>query len=333
MALPTNTTTTYDTIGQREDLSDIIYDISPMDTPVVSNMARTTATARIHEWQVDQLAAAAANTALEGDDPTPVAVVATTRPTNFTQILEKTVVVSETARAVITAGRSDELDYQALKVGNELKRDLEFAVTQNQESTLASEATGRSLGSIESWLKSTGSDANAPYTTKQTSTGAATSPGFTSAHVAAPVDGATADAGATFAETDIQAVIRQAWINGGNPEMVVLGPFNKQKASAFAGIATQQRDNPRIEQAKIIGAADLYVSDFGEHAFMPDRFSRDRTALVLDMNFWAIAELRPFSSTPLAKTGDNEKIMVLTEVTLEARNALSSGKVADMPVA
>lgn len=294
-------------------------------------MARTAATARIHEWQIDQLAAAAANTALEGDDPTPVAVVATTRPTNFTQILEKTVVVSETARAVQTAGRSDELDYQALKVGNELKRDLEFAVTQNQESTLASEASGRSLGSIESWLKSTGSDANAPYTTRQ-SGAAATSPGFTSAHVAAPVDGGIATAG-TLIEGDLQAVIRQAWINGGNPEMVVFGPFNKQKASQFAGIATQQRDNPRIEQAKIIGAADLYVSDFGEHAFMPDRFSRDRTALVLDMNFWALAELRPFSSTPLAKTGDNEKIMVTTEVTLEARNALSSGKVADLPTA
>ena len=333
MALPTNTATLYDLTGEREDLSNTIYDISPTQTPVVSMLSRVPATARLHEWQTDALAAAAANAKLEGDDPTAQTVTSTTRLNNYCQILEKTVIVSESSRAMDTAGRADELDYQAMKIGEEVKRDIELAVTQNQSSSVGGSGTARQMGSIESWLKSTGADASAPYTTLQARSAAstaATSAGWAASVVAAPTDGTLTG---LVSEGDLQAVIRQSWVNGGEPSTVVCGPFNKQKISAFPGIATQQRDNPRIEQAKIIAAADLYVSDFGEHAIIPDRFNRDRTILVLDMNFWALAEARPFTATPLAKTGDNEKIMVVTELTLEARNPLSSGKIADCDTA
>lgn len=318
MTLPTNTTQTYAQVGIREDLSDIIYDISPTDTPFLTRAARAKAKQTYHEWQTDALAAAAANRKIEGDDPTAVAITATARVGNYTQISEKTVVVSGTADAVDTAGRKSELAYQVMKRGKEIKRDMEFALVQNQASSAGGAATARSLASVESWLK-----------TNKTSVGtgtAQTTPGFSSGTVAAPTDSSVLG---TFTEASLKAVIAAAWTAGGAPDLVLLNASQKQRASGFTGIATQYRDNKGTSQAKIIAAADVYVSDFGVFNIVPDRFMRAPSILVLDMEYWAVAYLRPFQTTPLAKTGDSEKRMLLVEYTLESRNEQASGKVTD----
>ncbi len=314
---------TYTSIGMREDLSDVIYNIAPTETPFASMVNKVKATGRYHEWQTDTLASAAANAQVEGDEVTATAITPTVRLGNYCQIFNKVFGVSGTARAVDTAGRADEMDYQISRHGMELKRDIEFALTQNQASTAGVSLSARTLGSVESWLKSTAADATAPYANAGGGS-TETSGGFASGIVAAPTDGTATSAPA---EAHLKSVIRLAWTNGGQPDTVMAGPVNKQAISAYGGIATQYRDNKGVAQATILGAADVYVSDFGVHNIIPNRFNRERTILVMDMRYWAMAELRSMSSVPLAKTGDADKHMIVTELTLEARQPLASGKI------
>jgi hypothetical protein len=229
--------------------------------------------------------------------------------------------VSGTQRAIDTAGRDDELSYQLAKFGKELKRDMEFALTQNQAIAAGSSATARSLGSVESWLFSaTGNVVDG--------TGG-TTPAYSSGALAGPTDASTTNR-ISFTEARLKSVIQSCWTDGGDPGVVIVGPVNKGKASAFAGIATQYKDNSGMKRATILGSADYYVSDFGEHRIVPSRFSRDRTALVLDMDYWAVATLRPMQTIELAKTGDSDRRELLVEYTLVARNPNASGKIADL---
>jgi hypothetical protein len=319
MAVPAATTQTYQQIGIREDLSDVIYDISPTETPVVSRISRVKAKNTNHEWLTDVLAAAASNRRIEGDDATFLTADPRTRLNNYCQISSKPVVVSGTSRAVDTAGLDDEFSYQIAKRGRELKRDIEFAVTQNQASSAGGAGTARSSASMESWIAS-----------NRTSVGsgtAQTTPGFSSGTVAAPTDSTVTG---TVAEAQLKVVIRECWSVGGQPTMIVVGAATKQKLSGFSGIATQYRENSGVKQATILAAAAVYVSDFGEFRIVPDRFSRDRTLLGLDMEYWALAELRGMTTQELAKTGDSDKKQLITEWTLEARNEKANFKITDI---
>lgn len=202
------------------------------------------------------------------------------------------------------------------KRGKEIKRDLERALTQNQGSTVSTTAAGRTLASVESWLFTNRTDVG--------SGGSPSTPGFIGGECAAPTDNSTAG---TFTEATLKSVIRACWTQGGEPRIVMTGPFNKTRASTFAGIATQYNDVTGRTPGTIMGAADVYVSDFGTLRIVPNRFSRDGTVLVLDMDYWAVAYLQGMTKTKLAKTGMSEKWMITTEVTLESRNEAASGKV------
>lgn len=320
MAVPSNTATAHVAVGNREDLANVIYDISPVETPFLSNAQRTSATAVYHEWQTDALEAAGTNRQEEGDDATANTFAATTRVGNYCQISRKVVSVSGTQRAVNTAGRADELSYQIAKRGRELKRDMEYALTRNQAGTSGGAGTARSSAGLESWLATN-------KTTVGTTAATATTPGFSAGTIAAPTDTTTSG---TLTEAVLKAVIKECWTQGGDPTMILTGPRNKQTISGMAGIATQYRDNPQVGPGVIIGAADIYVSDFGQHMIVPSRFSRDRTVLCLDMEYLGVAFLRDITRIPLAKTGDNDKEELLAEYTLEVRNEKASGKVTDI---
>lgn len=330
MAFPTNTFVTYTAVGQREHLSDMIYDISPTETPFVSNLPREKATAIQHEWQMDNLATAnTANAAVEGDDHSGAAIAPTQRLGNICQIFRKDIVVSGTMRAVETAGRADELDYQVVKTGKEVKRDIEAVMTGDHIASAGGATTARNLAGSETWLGSLSVNGisyayhSVGTGTSQTTAGFVSTTGLcTTVLVDSTVQGA-------LTKLAVDNVIREAWINGGSPTTIMTGPFNKQAASGFTGIATLQKDAPGTKQAVIVGAADVYVSDFGVHTVVPNRFNRDRTVQILDMALWANAELRPFMTVPVAKTGDSDKMMLLTETTLMCRNPFGSGKVAD----
>lgn len=318
MAVPTNTVTTFSAIGNREDLANIIYEISPMDTPFLSQASKSRASAVYHEWQTDALEAAGANRKIEGDDATASTFVATTRVGNYCQISSKTISVSGTQRAVNAAGRADEFSYQLAKRGREIKRDMEYALTRNQGSSAGGTGTARSLASLESWLA-----------TNKTSVGtgtAQTTPGFSSGTVAAPTDSTVQG---TFTRASLNDVIQKCWTEGGDPKIIMVGPFNKTVASSFANIATLYKNVTPGQQGEILAGADLYVSDFGQHQIVPNRFQRDRTVLVLDMEYLGVATLRDMETMPLAKTGDADRSQLLTEFTLVVKNEKASGKVTD----
>jgi hypothetical protein len=334
MAAPTMAFQTYQAAGNREDLEDVIYSISPTETPFVTMASRVEASAVLHEWQTDALSDAATNAQIEGDDASGGTSVATSRLGMYCQIASKYAVVSDTQQAVDKAGRSSEMSYQVAKRLGELKRDIEFAVTRNQGSSAGSATTPRSTAGVESWLTNA---AGASMVGNSTSigTGSAaggyTTPGWTSGgSILAPTDSTTAG---TFTVAPLKAVIRACWTAGGNPGIIMCGPVTKQTISGFAGIATIYREaGTTAKGTAIVGAADLYISDFGEHRVVPNRFSRDRTCLVLDMDYWKIGYLRKVSQKEIARTGASIKRYIDCEFALVASNPKASGKVSDILV-
>ncbi len=308
----------HDAKGLREDLADVIYNISPTDTPFQSSVGRTKATAVYHEWQTDSLAAATTNNAaVEGADASDATLSATTRLGNYTQILQKTIKVSGTLDAVNKAGRKSEKAYQLAKASAEIKRDLETILLANQgQSAGSSNSSARKMGSLLSWLK----------TNTQVVT-AANNP--TTIGVSTRTDGTQR----TFTEQLLKDAVADVYESGGNPKVLMVGPSGKQKVSTFAGIAAQRFMAPSNTPTTIIGAADVYMSDFGTMSVVPNRFMRSRDALVLDPEYAAVAYLRPFQTNELAKAGDSDKTQLLVECTLEVKNEAAHALIADLDMA
>ena len=309
---------TYTAIGQREDLSDVIYNISPTDTPFMSSIGKTKATAVYHEWQTDSLAAASlSNYAVEGATASDATMSPTTRVGNRTQIAQKTVKISGTLQAVDKAGRKSEKAYQLAKASAEIKRDMETTLLSNQIAANGNSSTARKLGGLQAWLSTNGDFGTS---------GVAGSGGTTAR---------TNGTNRTFTEDILKVVIKEVYAAGGNPKVLMVNPAHKQVVSAFAGIAAQRFMAPANEPTTIIGAADVYLSDFGTVSVVPNRFmtstnSCDDTAFVLDPDMAAVAYLRPFQTNELAVTGDNESTQLLCEYTLEVKNEAAHGIIADL---
>ena len=309
---------TYAAVGMREDLSDVIYNISPTDTPFMSSIGKTKATAVYHEWQTDSLAAAAANAAVEDADATEATLTATTRVGNRTQISQKTVGITGTLEAVDKAGRKSEKAYQLAKASSEIKRDMEFTLLNNTvQSNGTAGSTARVLGGLQTWLASntsngTGGSAGASGTTARTN-----------------------GTDRTFTEALLQSVVKSVFTSGGSPKVLMVTPSHKQTVSAFAGIAAQRYMAPADAPTTIIGAADVYLSDFGSMSVVPNRFmlsgnTASDVAFVLDPEYAAVAYLRPFFTNDLAVTGDSAKTQLLVEYTLEVKTEAAHGIVADL---
>jgi hypothetical protein len=287
----------------------------------MSSIGKTKATAVYHEWQTDSLAAATTNNAaVEGADASDATLSPTTRLGNYTQILQKTIKVSGTLDAVNKAGRKSEKAYQLAKASQELKRDLETILLSNQgRSAGSSNSTARKMGSLLSWIK-TNSDA-------QTNGADPTTIG-----VSTRTDGNTR----TFTETLLKSVVAEVFSSGGVPKILMVGATGKQKVSSFTGLSAYRYNvngGTGSAQATIIGAADVYLSDFGSMSVVPNRFMRTRDALILDPEYAALAYLRPFQTIELAKAGDADKTQVLVECTLEVKNEAAHGIVADLNMA
>lgn len=287
------------------------------------------ASAVLHEWQTDELAAAAANRQIEGDDAAGGTSAPTKRLGNYCQISSKYAVITDTQQAINKAGRSNEMSYQIAKRLGELKRDMEMALTQNQASSAGSASAPRSLASLESWLTFTSGNANVGNSTSLGTGTAQTTPGWTSGgSILAPTDSTVTGA---FNVTALKGVIAACWTAGGNPGVIMVGGNQKQVVSGFAGIATLYREaGATAKGTAIVGAADIYISDFGEHRVVPNRFQRNRTAFVLDMDYWGVAYLRKVSQKEIARTGAAIKRYMDVEFTLVSKNQNSSGKIADL---
>ena len=313
MAQPTNTFDTYDSVGEREDLSDVIYNVSPTKTPFMTACEKIKASAVFHEWQIDSLAAAADdNAVIEGDDATTDAITATTRVGNYTQISDKVALVTGTQEVVKKAGRGSEMDYQMAKRMKEIKRDCEKQMLSNKASVAGGSSTARQSASVSSWI-----------TTNDSRGSGGSQGGFSAGIVAAPTDGTQR----AFTETLLKAGLKLVADSGGDPQDIFLNSYLKQVMSGFTGGNNRDID---AGKKKGVAAVDIYVSDFGEHKVHLDLFQRTRDCLLLDMEYWGFATLRPFQTEVLAKTGDSVRKQLLVEYCLVAKNEASSGIIADL---
>jgi hypothetical protein len=305
----------YQSIGNREDLTDVIYNIAPTDTPFMTSVGKTKATAVYHEWQTDSLDAVnLSNAVVEGATASDATLTPSVRVGNRTQISQKTVKISGTLETINKAGRKSEKAYQLAKASSEIKRDMEAILLSNQVAAAGNASTARTLGGLQTWLNS-----------NYSGTGTAGSLGTT-----ARVTGTDR----AFTGTILNTVIQSTYVNGGSPTILMVTPAQKVVASTFAGIATRYKDVPGNVQAAIIGAADVYVSDFGTISIVPNRFipnsDNDDTAFLLDPEMAAVAYLRPFQTNELAKTGDADLTQLLVEYTLEVRNQAAHGIISDL---
>jgi len=313
MAQPTSTHATNDMVGIREDLVDMIYDISPVETPFLSSVEHTEATAVIHSWQTHSLAAAANNAAVEGGDAPQTAASATTLLSNNTQISTKDARVSGTGRAVNTAGRADELDFQLLKRGQELKRDMETALLSNKAKVTGNDTLARELAGIVSWLASN----------------ASTGSGGAASSAADGTNTATNGTQRAFAESQVKTVLASIADAGGFPDTLMVGSFNRQKVSEFGGGSTTMQ---KAEDSTLHATFDVYASDFGNLKVVYNRFQPARNAYILELDKWKVPFLtgRNMVTFDIAKTGDSDAKQVLSEYTLEACNEAASGVVLDL---
>ena len=313
MAQPTNLYDTYDTTGIREDLVDVIYNVSPEDTPILSAIPRTTAKSTKHEWQLDSLATPATNAVIEGDEATVDAMSATTRAFNYCQISDKVIAVSGTQAAVDAAGRDDEMAYQIAKKSKELKKDMEFDLIEPNVQAVGSATAARELGSIPTWLATNG-DAG---TSGTLSTGSGTD---------LPGSGTDRD----LTEAILKTVIKEVYSSGGDMDMLVCPPSVKQTISGFNANTT--RFGPADKKTEF-AAIDVYSSDFGDLKIVPNRVMATTDAkdvFIIQRDMLATAYLRDFMIQDLSKTGDSDKKQLLCEYTLEVRNEAAHGIILDI---
>ena len=314
-------TDTFDQVGIREDLVNMIWNVDPMTTPFVMNAPKNSASNTLHEWQTDTYDAAADNAAIEGADASFAPAAATVRLNNRSQIFQKTAMISGTVESTDRAGRDREMNYQMLKRGVELRRDLERACVGVANATVTGSSTvAREFGSMQLFLAknvSRGTSGVSGSTTGGFGDGLDTGSVFT--------DGTQR----AFTEALLETVIDSIYnASGEMADMILVGSFNKRAMNAFTGRATTT--DHRVTEFSIVSAADVYKSDYGDLKIVPDVFSRARDALIYKKDKWALSELRKLNSKEIAATGDAEKRQMIMELTLEARNEFSSGVVADL---
>ena len=316
MAIVTNTFTSFDAAGIRESLADVIANISPEEVPLQSNVGSENVSNTYFEWQTDSLAATSTTARIDGDDVSSFdSTSATTRVGNYTHILRRTLIVADNMGAQDLAGRNDELAYQLAKRGKELRRDIEATLTDNNAQVAGNSSTARETGGLGAWVA----------TNENVGSGGGLTTG----------DGTTARTDGTqrdFTEAMLKDAMQQAFTSGGQPSILMVGPHNKTVVSGFAGIAAQRYQAPSDAPTTIIGAADVYLSDFGTLNVVANRFSPERTAYLLDPEYASVCYLRPIQNVELSKTGDAEKSMVIAEFGLKVTNEAAHAVVADLNV-
>ncbi len=312
----------------REDLTDVIYNISPTEVPFQANIGRGSADQTLHEWQIDELAAVdLGNAAIDGADFGADASDPASRIGVYMQISIKYIAVSRRANIVNKAGRRSELSYQIAKRGKELRRDVEGISTNNQ-ATLAGNSTTASLtAGLGAWIK-TNTVRGAGGTDPALSGGTFGQPTTAAGDSATPV---------ALSETNMLQVLRECYTQGGNPNMLMCGVTVKQRFSNYmftssARIATQRQDQGPVNRGgvSVVGAVDVYVSDFTVLDVVPNRFQRERDFWVLDSEYWELAYLDGYKTETIAKIGDAERRHILVDWGLASHNEAASGVVADV---
>jgi len=310
MAKVTNAFDTYSATSDREQLSDVIYNISPQATPFMSAIGKNSIKNVVFDWQTETLPTVDAAGELEGFrlDGATSASTATTRVSNVAMISSRDATVSGSQQASDPAGKKSEMAHQLAIMAKALKRDMETALCQNGGKTTGNATTARKTGGFESWIKSNYSKA---------ASGAPTGGGT------APTDGTQR----ALTETLLKAVLQSCFTNGGEPSMAICGPVNKQKISGFTGRSSARQ---MVDANTVEASVSIYASDFGELKIIPSNFSRERSLLLVDPDYAKVSFLRDFKTVDIATVGDAQTKMIVTEYGLEMSNEAAHGIVADL---
>jgi len=314
MAQPSNTFDSYDSVGIKEDLSDIISMISPEETPLYSAIKKTKATNTYHEWQTDSLRSSAVNAHIEGDSTSASARAATTRLGNRTQIFKDAVTVPDTDEGLSKSGRAREIGYQTLKAAKEQRLDMEKAIFDNQAAVAGNSTTARRMAGLGAWV--------------------ATNTDFGANEGADPTgDGSDARTDETttlqaFSQARFDSVMQSIWEAGGKPDSVYLSAFQMAAALDFVG-NNSQRSTIGAADGKVANLMSIYMTPWGNVEFVPSRECRARDVYIIENSKVEFAILRPTKNVALGKTGDNTTRQITTEGTLVVRNEAALGGVFD----
>ena len=317
MAQPTNTFDSYDAVGIKEDLSDVIYNVSPEETPFYSKAKKGKAANTYVEWQTDTLRASASNAHIEGDATTASARSATSRLGNYTQIFKNAVVVPDTDMGLDKAGRGREIAYQVMKTAKEQKLDIEKALFDNNARVAGNSTTARELAGAPAWLV-TNTNYGANEGANPTGDGTDARTDETTTLIA-------------FSQDRFDSVMQSIWEEGGKPDTVYLSAFQMNKALAFTG-NNNQRSAVQAGDERVIKSLAVYVTPWGTVEFMPSRENRARDVFIMQDNMWEVAVLRPTKNVELAKTGDNTTRQVVSELSLKCLNEKANGGIFDNTV-
>jgi|TARA_B110000483_G_scaffold139797_1_gene166956 hypothetical protein len=314
MTQPANTFDTYDAVGIREDLSDMIYNVDPDATPFYSKSSKTKAKNTLVEWQTQALRNSAVNAHVEGDATSADAVTPTVRLGARTQIFKNAVVVSDTDEAVDNAGRAKELAYQTLLIAKEQKLDIELALFANQGNVAGSSTAARKTGGVPSWLITNVNFQSGNSGANPTGDG---------------TDARTDDGTATaFSQAKFDDVMQSIWEEGGKPDTVYLSAFQMNVALGFTG-NNNQRSAVQAGDETVIKSLAVYVTPWGTVQFQPSRENRSRDVFIIQDNMWECAVLRGTKNVALAKNGDNTTRQITTELALCSKNEKANGAIYD----
>jgi hypothetical protein len=288
---------TYDMIGIKEDVSDVISNITPTKTPFQSMIGSEKVHNTYFQWQEDDLRAVAVNAKVEGHTAVDSTRTPTTMRSNYTQILADTIKVSGTADVVSTYGRAKESAYQMAKVAAELKRDLEHAFVGIENAAVAGDSsTAREMASYFNMIDST----------MRSITGGTSTPP---------------------SEAHVLGALQDCYNEGAEPSVLMVTPTNSLEIADFAYATGRERDAGQGK--KLVNVVDVYVSPFGEVKVVLNRFLMDKQTLVFDPENWKKVVLRNWTRETLAKTGDNLSMMLLGEFSLKHKNFLASANIEE----
>lgn len=311
-----NVSTYSNSASIREDLADVIYMITPMDTYCLSKFERQTADATLHQWQEDSLADFTVGNAVgEGADFSAVTAAATLRVKNYCQISNKEIVVTGTSEASRHAGMRSMMAHQLMKKGKELKRDIEAAILSSNSATTGAVNSARLSAGIVTYCE-----------TSLMIKGSTQSTATNTAWAAGGIPNSDLSIGSATALTaaDLNTALQVAWTNGGETDVILTTAAIRSTISGFTGIATRFSDVAKGQEAVVVNSADVFVSQFGAHRVVTSRYAKAGTVYCLDTSMWAVAYLRPFMTLDIAKSGDSTKKMLLVEWCLVGKNHTST---------
>ncbi|MFI4971140.1 MAG: DUF5309 family protein [Hyphomicrobiales bacterium] len=292
---------TYQEVGIKESVSDVITNLSPRKTPFQSAIGDEKVTQPLFQWQEDSLRAPAANAQVEGADASFITVVPTTMRNNYTQIFTESVQVSDRADVVATYGRKREFAYQMAKSAAAVKRDREIAlVNLNQAKSAGNATTASTMAGVQAQL-----DASSV------------------------VYSGASDGTKPLTEALLVSALQAAYTNGAEPNRIQVTPSNSVVLAGFASAAGRYRTLTGSDAKKIVNAVNLYVSPFGEQKVEINRWLRTKNTFVFEPDQWTNVTLRPWERKNLAKTGDSTKAMLLGEFSLKHKNFFASAMVVE----